>query len=378
MNLFGSLDVPEPVVSEERIARALDEIRRNARNRRLAMMAPLALVAAVLGAFVAAPHRYGGLALVPDADASGTQLPRVFGANGVWRLAEPIAEAPVVSAEPASVIEAAVPPPTPDYVLVPAPMGGNESLPVSASTPPTPTPGQSLQNVFSEEDFAEPVDAEPVDIEALPEDPAEIDWSRFRPVIVIDSGDASSTPEDSTAVEPQTPPKLSSLDEDVKAAATQPEEPAGEFAVSATAVTGDLSEANPSTPPVDPAAEETQPASRVATIIPRAVLVHSAHVSVTVRVVDDDSSVIDWCNTRVDWGDGSVAGVSGIDGEATCAALCEREASPSMLGIDSTLVFSHRYAKAIDAAPKIFVATGDGCDYTLAEFHLNPFAVVPY
>lgn len=382
MNLFGSSDLVVPELSDDHVARALAEIRRNARNRRLAMMAPLALVAAVVGAFMASPQRYGGLALVADADAANTQLPRVFGANGVWRVPEVIGDSPLASPGPASVVEAPSPLPAPDYQLVPPSEEELNSLPVSASTPPMPTPGQ----------FAE---ADPVadDARIVPdlEDPepaaGEIDWSNFLPVIVVASGPSvdpagndttSSTPEDSASADDSTPPTLSSQDEDVSVAATQPEEPTGEIADPATAVIGDLGEANPSTPAEHPAEGATQPASRIATIIPQTVLVHSAHVSVTVRVVDDDSSVIDWCNTRVDWGDGSVTGVTVADEVALCAASCEHEASSSATGIDAEIVFTHQYQQMIDAAPRIFVATGDGCNYTLAEYQLNEFFVVPY
>ena len=66
------------------------------------------------------------------------------------------------------------------------------------------------------------------------------------------------------------------------------------------------------------------------------------------------------------------------DGVATCAAVCEFAATPPVIGIDREIVFTHDYQSVIAAAPRIFVATGDGCNYTLAELQLNPFAVVPY
>jgi hypothetical protein len=99
---------------------------------------------------------------------------------------------------------------------------------------------------------------------------------------------------------------------------------------------------------------------------------------VKVQVVDVDSSVIDWCNTRVDWGDGSVTGVVGTNGVATCTASCEYAATPLRAGINAEIVFTHEYTAVIDAAPTIYVATGDGCRYTLAELRLNPFTVTPY
>ena len=84
MMLFGSNEPPEHHLSDERIAAALSEIKQGARDRRIAMVAPLVLAAAVLTAFVAAPPQHGGITLVPEADASNEALlPRVFGANGV-------------------------------------------------------------------------------------------------------------------------------------------------------------------------------------------------------------------------------------------------------------------------------------------------------
>jgi hypothetical protein len=140
----------------------------------------------------------------------------------------------------------------------------------------------------------------------------------------------------------------------------------------------DPAEANPSTPPAESTDLEALPFTAPATILPESVLVHSAHVSVTVQVVDDDSSVVDWCNTRVDWGDGSVSRVAGVDESALCTASCEYEAEASTAGsISETMVFEHDYLEVIDASPRIFVATGDGCSYTLAELQLPPFTVVP-
>jgi len=45
--------------------------------------------------------------------------------------------------------------------------------------------------------------------------------------------------------------------------------------------------------------------------------------------------------------------------------------------VNETIVFEHDYTETIDASPRIFVATGDGCSYTLAELQLGPFTVVP-
>lgn len=106
-------------------------------------------------------------------------------------------------------------------------------------------------------------------------------------------------------------------------------------------------------------------------------MVYSAHVSVVAQVVDDDSGVIDWCNTRIDWGDGSVTRVAGADDAALCTASCEHSATSSASGISETITFEHTYRQIIDASPRIFVATGDDCSYTLTELQLQPFTVVP-
>ena len=148
----------------------------------------------------------------------------------------------------------------------------------------------------------------------------------------------------------------------------------------------DPTEANPSTPTDDPVDTEVLPATLPATIIPQLVLVYSAHVSVTVQVVDDDSSVIDWCNTRVDWGDGSISRVAGVDDADLCTASCEYESISSAASeidadafeaINENIMFEHDYTQTIDATPRIFVATGDGCSYSLAELELRQFTVVP-
>ena len=383
--VFGSNEPPEHHLSEERIADALSEIKQGARNRRIAMVAPLVLAAAVLTAFVAAPPRHGGITLVPEADASDeANLPRVFGANGVWRLAEPIGDPQPSVPGPPWMVEFPSEPASPDFVLV-SPDEPEEalpsedelpetSLPVSASSPPTPTLGQSAD---------------------------EVDWSNFRVEVRVEpvetaepNTNADEDPASPAAAVPavaDNPPTSSAADiadedvtdESLPSEAASTSEPTGDGAPApaelvAPADTGDSSEVNPSTPQLDQADPGTQPASAVATIVPQSVLVHRAHVSVTVLVIDDDSSVIDWCNTRVDWGDGSVTGLADPGGDASCAAPCEREASPSAAGIDESITFTHDYSVVIDAAPRVFVATGDGCNYTLAEFQLNPFTVVPY
>ncbi len=396
MMLFGSNEPPEHHLSDERIALALSEIKQSARDRRIAMVAPLVLAAAVLTAFVAAPPQHGGITLVPEADASDEALlPRVFGANGVWRLAEPIGDPQPSVPGPPWMVEFPSEPASPDFVLVspdepPEALPGegdlsDNSLPTSASSPPTPTLGQSGDD---------------------------IDWSNFRvevrvdPVPEPDPAPAAETAVDTTTdtalpaasvpAEADNPPTSSSAettDEDVTdesqpSEAGSTSEPTGDGAattlgdssesVAGPADTGDSSEANPSMPQLDQADPEAQPSSAVATIVSQSVLVHRAHVSVTVLVVDDDSSVIDWCNTRVDWGDGSVTGLTDPGGDASCTAPCEREAAPSEAGVNESITFTHDYSVVIDAAPRVYVATGDGCDYTLAEFQLNPFTVVPY
>lgn len=384
-------ELPEIDLSEKRVGELLSDIKRNSRNRRLAMIAPIALATAVLAAMVAAPPQHGGLALVPDADAA-SELPRVFGSNGVWRLAEPITDAPQTDRGPAAVVEAATAPSSPLFVLTPPDQEDLASLPASTSTPPTSTLGQSPDGSVAAGVLAETGEL----------DPADLDWSDFTAIIRIEaeevdapieaeqqasadaSPQASISPDSSVTAEDTTTPELSSQDEDVS--------------VNGTLQDDQLAEANPSTPPVSTSDAESLPSSADATIVQRSVLVYdSAHVSVTVQVVDDDSSVIDWCNTRVDWGDGSVTGVLGADGVAMCTASCEYEATPSdaelldsevgyasdgeaangEASLDELIKFDHEYSVAIDASPRIFVATGDGCSYTLAELQLSPFSVIP-
>lgn len=419
MSLFGpDPDIDDPCLSETAVAQALLDVKREVRNRGVAMVAPVVLAAAVLVAFLAAPPRHGGITLVPEAEASDENLlPRVFGANGVWRLAERIGDPQPAVPGPPWRIDVPDSPDSPEYVLEPpvepAPddsvpatepvdtetvdtetiassptaaestpssdsehSAANESLPASASSPPAPTLGQNHS------------------------DPVDTDWSEYQPEIRVEEPAVSngSALADTIEVAPATPdpageatpPDNSSADENV----TDPngKEPSGDVAatranealasqahVVANADTVDLSEANPSTSQPDPTETEAQPESKVATIVSTSVLVHRAHVSVQVQVVDDDSSVIDWCNTRVDWGDGSVTGLLDADGVTACTATCERAAAPSDVGIDESITFTHEYSVVIDAAPRIFVATGDGCSsYSLAELQLPAFTVVPY
>ena len=340
-------DVPELDLSEQRVSQLLGDIKRNSRNRRIAMVAPVVLVAAVLGAMIAAPSQHGGLALVADAETSDPQLPRVFGSNGVWRLAEPIEEIPAADPGPADMIEAPTEPSAPQYSLSPPDQEDFSSLPTSTSTPPMSTSGQ-FEDATS---------------------PADLDWSQFSAVIRIEPQEA----EESANLLPTPAPQLKAEDTTTPDNVTVAVEPQTELE--------DQAEANPSTPTDDPTDSELQAFTAPANIVPQSVLVYSAHVSVTVQVVDDDSSVIDWCNTRVDWGDGSVTRVAGADDAALCTASCEYEATSSeassILAINALVQFEHDYVETIDASPRIFVATGDGCSYTLAELQLPPFTVVP-
>lgn len=390
-----SEDIPEVDLSEQRVSQMLGDIKRNSRNRRIAMFAPVVLAAAVLGAMIAAPPRHGGLALVADAETPDPQLPRVFGSNGVWRLAEPIEEAPATDPGPADMIQAPTEPTAPSFTLSPPDQEDLNSLPTSTSTPPMSTSGQSPE-VAAASSADEWVD------------PADLDWLAFSAVIRIEPNEVASTSSgpapSGPAAELFTPVKITSTpdipsngsddsvsddsdtddsespdDGDVTVAVEEPQtEPQ------------DPTEANPSTPTDDLADTEVLAATLPATIIPQSVLVHSAHVSVTVQVVDDDSSVIDWCNTRVDWGDGSVSRVAGVDDAALCTASCEYESTSSTASeidadsagadagtINKIVKFEHDYLTTIDAAPRVFAATGDGCSYSLAELQLQPFTVVP-
>jgi len=404
--MFGAdADLPEVDISEQRLDQMLGEIKRNSRNRRIAMFAPIVLAAAVLSAMIAAPPQHGGLALA-DADGADPELPRVFGSNGVWRLAEPIAQAEPADPGPAAVIEAPTLPEGPVFSLTPPTPEEISSLPASTSTPPMSTSGQSpasdslLADVASEDladldwssfniairiepsetdvPVAEPSPAEdgaaqtdlsdPVPDDTVPAEPADLPDANDAPQATLE--ETSSTPALSDDVveasdEATTTPDTPLIDGDVTVAALPQAE-------------SDLAGANPSSPAPDQTDAEAAAFSTPALIVPQSVLVYSAHVSVTVQVVDDDSSVIDWCNTRVDWGDGSVTRIVGADDGALCTAPCEYEATSSAsTNINETLEFSHDYAATVLAAsPRVFVATGDGCSYTLAEVQLAPFTVV--
>jgi hypothetical protein len=401
-------DVPEVDLSELRVSQMLDDIKRNSRNRRIALFAPVVLAAAVLGAMIAAPPQHGGLALVADAEAPDPQLPRVFGSNGVWRLAEPIEEAPTGDPGPADMIEAPTEPTAPAFTLSPPRNEDLQSLPMSTSTPPASTSGQSLASVEPSTTDAAPFEA----------DPATLDWSAFSADIRIEQLAPMAVPSVTNPAVPDTPAETTQAE----AAGLERDLTPGETATPPDTLSNDLAppgvqndgnvtvaveephtermqnypEANPSTPADDPADAEGQAFSAPATILPQSVLVYSAHVSVTVMVVDDDSSVIDWCNTRVDWGDGSVSRVTGADDAALCTASCDYESTSSaasentdgentdreepdntMITVNETVSFEHDYTETIDASPRVFVATGDGCSYTLAELQLVPFTVVP-
>ena len=385
-------DIPEVDLTELRVSQMLGDIKRNSRNRRIAMFAPVVLAAAVLGAMIAAPPRHGGLALVADAETPDPQLPRVFGSNGVWRLAKPIEEAPATDPGPADMIKAPTGPTARSFMLLPPDQEDLNSLSTSMSTPPMSTSRQSPDTAAAGSVY------EWVD-------PADSDRSAFSAVIRIELNDVASTtrnaaesddpatkvltpveiaitpdipsngPDDSVSDNSDTDESDMPDDGDVTVAVEEPRtEPQ------------DPTEANPSTPTDDPVDTEVLPATLPATIIPQLVLVYSAHVSVTVQVVDDDSSVIDWCNTRVDWGDGSISRVAGVDDADLCTASCEYESISSAASeidadafeaINENIMFEHDYTQTIDATPRIFVATGDGCSYSLAELELRQFTVVP-
>lgn len=356
MSFFGSPEAPEPRLTERQLGAALVEVKRSARRRRLLLVAPAAFAAAVGAAFIAAPPKYGDLSLIAEADASSdAETPWVFGADGVWQFAEPIANGEHTPEGPAAVIEALADAALPSYVLSPSNGDGassSESLPVSVSTPPTSTPGQ------------------------LSED--ETDWSAFTPeirIIPVVGDDVEAAPASSVDATTQLTEVLT------------PEQsvPSGDATDPVAADADEQSGANPSTPPAVQAVDEPVLGSEPADIVVETVLVHSAHVSVTVRVVDDDSSVIDWCNTWVDWGDGSANPVASADGAAACTAACEQAGAPSEAGaslvdgsVDQAVTFTHNYDAAIIASPLVVVATGDGCSSSITSLRLNPFTVVPY
>jgi len=410
---FSDEDIPEIDISEQRVSELLGDIKRNSRNRRIFMVAPVVLAAAVLGAMIAAPPQHGGVALA-DADSANPELPQVFGSNGVWRLAEPIAEDVTADPGPAAVVEVPTEPAAPRFVLTPPDQQDLQSLPTSTSTPPMSTSGQSLVNPS-------------VEAALLPDsadsavDPAELDWSTFPirvapqlPVESIVAGDTdlgdTTGRADGVAIDAIESSQASDSISSAPASAVAEEATSAPDSSSPDEVVPVPAEANPSTSQLEQSEAESQAFSTPASIVPQSVLVSSAHVSVTVQVVDGDSSVIDWCNTRVDWGDGSVTRVAGVDDAASCTATCEYEATSSDAGtildpgaggvesglvdidaggagledkafgnppgfIDTVIEFKHEYATTIDATPRIFVATGDGCSYTLAELQLPTFTV---
>lgn len=350
MSLFASLQSSEPSLSDDEVAQALHQVKKTARVNRLVIVAPVLFVAAIAGAFVAAPPNYSDL-LVTEAEASDDpHLPRVFGANGVWKFAEPISEQPVPATGPASMVEAPVDSLAPSYVLVPpvtlppaSPVATSQSLPVSTPTPPSSTPEQT-------ED------------QSVVVDPADIDWSLFTPVIRVEPpvvAPESSAPAEESAAEPAATADTSSI------------------ASSQAADVGIPGEVFPSLPPQGSSLDTSQPAS----VVPVSVLVHNAHVTVRVQVVDVDSSSIDACNTRVDWGDGTTSGMTTADEVTACMASCNADVdatADATVGINAELLFEHDYAGAIDAEPRVYVASGDGCSYRLAELGLPRIAIVPW
>jgi len=379
-------DIPEVDLSEQRVSQMLGDIKRNSRNRRIAMFAPVILAAAVLGAMIAAPPRHGGLALVADAEMPDPRLPRVFGSNGVWRLAKPIEEAPATHPGPADMIQAPTEPTAPSFMLLPPDQEDLNSLSTSTSAPPMSTSRQ-LPDTAAASPVYESVD------------PPDSDPSAFSAVIRIEPNDVASdarTAAESTdpatkvltPVEIATTPDIPSNgpdDSDTEESGTPDDGDVTVAVEEPQTKPQDPTEANPSTPTHDPVDTEVLAATLPATIIPQLVLVYSAHVSVTVQVVDDDSSVIDWCNTRVDWGDGSISRVAGVDDADLCTASCEYESISSTaseidadasVAINENIMFEHDYTQTIDATPRIFVATGDGCSYSLAELELQEFTVV--
>jgi len=341
MSLFANLQGDEPRLSDDDISTALEQVKKNARMNRWVMVAPVLFAAAIVGAFVASPPTYSDL-LVTEAEASDdSQLPRVFGANGVWNFAEPIGEDPEPTSGPASMVEAPVDSLAPSYVLVP-PSDSHQSFPVSASTPPSPTPEQS---------------ADPDASATLVLESAGVDWSTYTPVIRVEPPVVSS---EVTAPEPETTATTDATAETSSVASSQ--------AVNA----GIPGEVYPSLPPQGSSLDTSQPAS----IVPVSVLVHSARVTVRVQVIDEDSPYIDSCNTFVDWGDGTISGVTTTGDSAVCGAACNAETTAT--GINAELLFEHDYDGVIDADPRVYVATGDGCTHQLAELGLPRIAVVPW
>ena len=446
MSVFGTPHGPEPHISDERIGEVLSSIKQQRRKSQLMLIAPAALVAAVAIAFVAAPPQYGELALGTDAEASNADtLPWVFGQNGVWAFAEPIAaEVDSTSTSPA-VIDLPSSPLSPSFALLPPDGGSAVSLPVPVSTPPTPAPGESLDTsaadspTGSADEFVLPLRPgpaadtsqtaapqtsapQPAEAAAAGIDPDSLSAVDVRLVLpeLPTTVAAASGPSGPTGPVPTDLTAGTPIDDETAALSTAADDVTTMYADgpadSAATTVDDEPGAYPSTPPVlSPAVIDSEPSVASATATATAtgnaatfgrvtVLVHSAHVSVLAEVIDNDSPVIDWCNTFVDWGDGSATGVVDPDGVAVCAASCESTATASArlpggrgpgsddtaidtandgarndsTGVSAELEFAHTYEHDIDAAPTIWVATGDGCRFDAASFQLNPFSVRPY
>jgi hypothetical protein len=69
------------------------------------------------------------------------------------------------------------------------------------------------------------------------------------------------------------------------------------------------------------------------------------------------------------------------DYKSTSSAASENtdreEPDNTVITVNEIVSFEHDYTETIDASPRVFVATGDGCSFTLAELQLGPFTVVP-
>lgn len=396
MTMFGSLGQDEPPISDEQIAAALAHVKRRRSHRRSLLIAPAILGISVVTAFVAAPPRYGDIELVADAGASAAnEMPWVFGQNGVWKFAEPIAEPIATSQTPpngdTSEIAVFEDMQRPQYTLVPHDAAAAKSFPVPMPTPPASALGQILRNAGTA--------AGSTDSASL-EEPLIVDWTEFAlpvrtadPLVIMANPPAAIDDEsllpaldaEQSAPDGPAPAELSTTEIATATAIAidestlpEPSVPTDGVVPNATSDVDDATSANPSTHS-NVVADEPSTASASPVAVGVTVLVHSAHVSVSIQVVDEDSRVLDRCNTMIDWGDGRIDMVSGVDEQASCAAACEQQAGSSTPGsLTERIVFEHTYETAIEASPIVTLVTADDCVRTSTVLHLNPFVVLPF
>lgn len=442
----------EPQLDDAQISLALQIVKRRGRQQRITMIGPAALLIAVVLTVVAAPPNYGELSIVGEADAASSEKkPWVFGANGVWSFAEPIAKATTPRQTGAEMISLPQEPPAPYFSLEAPSSAQTESHPASASSPPALRPGQtrylwdtpltannSVADTASNGDVAnkqEVLGTQQKQLEATDEGTqpgsAQLDNAHLEGELPGEQRSEASIYEwHELGLSLRLPKSKSPQSETPKAEVPQPQsstnqapqnkeslaEPPASVIGTIDPVTGAAvyttptgSEAGEGLPTHSPSetplyretAGESQvetaqqvspssfvvsgnstlnlPSSQPATVTIVGVLVHSGHVSVTVEVTDVDSQFINWCDTRIEWGDGSVSGPNGIGAGQGCADTCEQFLPAPTLKSSNQIVFESSFDRAVDLAPRIVVSTTSVCgENEETTFEMRPFSVVPY